>query len=303
MTEGFFTKRLEGEAIEVSRWMMRFASTDESRPVLCGMCITTDGRMIAADGYTAAIAPVPSGYGDLVGKLVRPVGFDKHGRAKTKQIPATPATIDWESIDGTFPNVDEVFPKGKPTFRIGLNPTLLERIMHMPSDDNTIVIDLYHPTSPIKVSSSYMNEVYTALMMPKHLIDSELYDMGLEIVDDQPLEAKITRVMDERDATRRDCERLEDKVKQLETELAELRAVVIETVEDQGSEPEPEPEPDFDAVGAALLALGLLAGDEPEPEPVSVEATAYERHTFGHKSNGGGSNGGMKSLDIDALLG
>lgn len=279
--------KLSKDSAEDARWVMLSASTDPARQILSGMKVSDD-RIAAADGFTLHIAPRPAEYEPMVGKVIKP----------DRKIPVSPQPVEYETIDGTFPDYQQIIPTASPTVRIGLNRQFLGRLATMPSDSEMLVVDVYSETQPVKVSSLCDGLPYTAVMMPMHV----KYDNGKGTIEERlglpPV--KVAEVDHDKCIDREI--RMKDKIKdltatiaQLETELAELRGQVVVV------EPEPVviPEPvtvdvpiDDDPIGAALRAAGcqvydpigdalraggfMVADDTPpigetEPEPVAYE--------------------------------
>lgn len=181
--------------IKAARWLLLAASDDMQRPVLMGLKVDQD-TTAAANGFVLHTGPTPNAFKDHADRIIRPVSDVTNPGCKTRKLPLTPQSVDYELIDGTYPDYDQIIPQQAPTFRIALYQELLGNLATMPSDNGFIVLDMFTATIPMLVHSVKDGSSYKAIIMPGNL-DSITEDMSLKSVKETPivsdLERKIAR--------------------------------------------------------------------------------------------------------------
>ena len=150
------------ETARQMKWLQQSTSKEQNRPVLTGFFVKYD-KTVAVDGYTLFEAPTPDEFNEYLGKIIRP----------KRAIPVTPQLVEYEEIDGVFPDYEQVVPNGEPEFRIGLSREFLGRLRDMPADNDMLIVNFYGEKRPIKVESKVKTDDdvlrFTAVIMPMNI--------------------------------------------------------------------------------------------------------------------------------------
>lgn len=129
------------------RFQLHRIATVDSRYAISGIMLEK-GRALATDGRCAAIVPIEVEPDDVVDRIVPTAAWDaaskaarapKRGEDPVARIDAEPRELapfrvlskdgqtmtNYNVVDGRFPEVDAVFPRGAEHVRIGINASLL----------------------------------------------------------------------------------------------------------------------------------------------------------------------------------
>lgn len=178
------TLRLEVDATIFSEAML-FASTDTSRPQLCGVCVKADGSVEATDGHTAYLHEqkadeFPDGYTDTVLRLYANVprsakrieflltgadGFARFFNKNGKEIGRAAAAI----ASTKFPATKQILPTETShkatTNTLHMNPTYMNRVAKVFKDGTTI--EYHDDNSPVIFKCLYRGYAGpTIIVMP-----------------------------------------------------------------------------------------------------------------------------------------
>ena len=155
----------DNDESKVVSWVQLACSKDEARPILTGISVE-DGRMIGCDGFRVhetGTTPTLERFKGKIVKLLSKVSPNK--------------LVEVEEVEGKYPDIDMVYPKGNPKFRIAVDAKYLSDALSLVSKakdnfDRKVVLDFYGDTSPIILK---MGD-YKALVMCMILNDNEKLD-------------------------------------------------------------------------------------------------------------------------------
>lgn len=152
--------KLEVILTKQQRQVARAAAKEDTRPVLQGAKIG-NGKIIAADGFILAECPVESKGNAVVlvdaASLVKakdvkemggtPLVYNGNGEAKllTKD-----SALTLPCIDGTYPNIDALYPKEDEVFHIAISPTILKQVAAIAGEETLIKFRFYGTSNPVK---------------------------------------------------------------------------------------------------------------------------------------------------------
>ena len=183
-----FIKFKNKQETRAMRFVQDACSTDPSRPILTSIRIE-NGKTIAADGYRLHIAPTPETLKEYEGKQLKP----------ERRIRVNPQPEEFEEVEGTFPDWQQIVPDRLPVYRIALDKNFLADLGNMPSDSDVLILEFGSPNHPVMAYTNSQGEEYQALIMPMH-------------IDKTSFEVKETKL-----------KRLERENRELKQELEELR--------------------------------------------------------------------------------
>ena len=136
------------------------AATDESRPVLtCVYFDAKNGTLAATDSYIAARVPCDVDEGDESGLIPAEAVETAGGRSLlVRDGKATLSFGDgertWNLVEGTFPDLDEVFTNGAPAkVIVGLNADFLARLSKGLGGRGVARLSASHPRKAILVGA------------------------------------------------------------------------------------------------------------------------------------------------------
>jgi hypothetical protein len=150
------------QEVNAIRWLLSAAAKDITRPVLEGIYI--DGEKSAtADGFRMHIVPTPEILKQFAGKIMK-----IFGNLSPNKI------VETEEVEGTFPDYEQLIPKGTPHFRTAVDAKYLKEAAELvagekKNDDRKLVLTFWDPTWPFSLESSQGQ----AVIMPMFLEDEE----------------------------------------------------------------------------------------------------------------------------------
>ena len=120
-----YIKLADKEESQVVKWIHSGCSKDQARPILTGIHIK-NGQTYSADGFKLMRINTPESLTEFEGMTIKPL----------TNIPAAPAVIEWEVIDGHFPDCEQIIATDKEeVFSFSVNKKLLaDAIEKMPGD-------------------------------------------------------------------------------------------------------------------------------------------------------------------------
>lgn len=154
------------------------AAKDNYRPVLAAVHITKD-RISAADGFILAESKL-TGKGDtdvlisakelLKVKGTRYVPDILIADTGNGNVNVTGAQqIVMPKVEGSFPNIDSLYPKEDSVFQIALNASLLKKIVAMAGRDSAgglIKFTFYGKEKPVKFAIPNLENEIKGVLMP-----------------------------------------------------------------------------------------------------------------------------------------
>lgn len=140
------------------RWLQMAAVTDKSRPVLTGMHLR-DGAVEAADGFRVHV----------VRGMLEPLSEfedDVIIRINDKLYKSGGRVYGAEVVEGNYPDISSVYPRGKLHAAIPINAEYLRDALEVPTDAACRMVTLkVYEDGPIVVEAQ---EGHYALVMPMH---------------------------------------------------------------------------------------------------------------------------------------
>jgi DNA polymerase III sliding clamp (beta) subunit (PCNA family) len=145
------------------RWLQKNASTDVSRPVLNGLHVN-NGQTVACNGYRMIVVDTPEPLKEIEGPMV----------VKGK-IPAGDFAVEFEEIEGKYPDYNGIIPTKEAKAVISINPKLLREMLEGLDDTPTTIV-LHEDTQPIEIFGKTRDErdAYMILMPMHRAVDNKL---------------------------------------------------------------------------------------------------------------------------------
>ena len=140
------------------KWAMLAASKDKARAILNGLYIH-NGKTVGVDGFRMHIINTPEPLVDSIavqGKVIQP----------TNTINLTPRIEEYEVVDGTFPDYEQIIPTSPPVFKIAIDKKLLADLKTMPGD-KAVVLSFTAANQPVLVTCP--GSEASAVIMPMTL--------------------------------------------------------------------------------------------------------------------------------------
>jgi len=143
------------------RWVQKAAAKDETRPVITGINVA-DGTITGVDGFRMHAAKTPECLQDTTG-IVR------------GKVPSGNFVAELTEVEGKFPNMDQVMPKGPVQFAIAVNAKYLKEALAGMDPERPTILRFFTPRGAFEVfgHDKAENELY-ALVMPMHLEHRDL---------------------------------------------------------------------------------------------------------------------------------
>lgn len=266
MTSPRVTIRGNGDQSQVLRWLLR-ATADDSRPVLEGIHLT-DGWAIATDGRRLFAVQA-----DELGEVMAPAAECQakneaadDGRSiaswRTDKIPAGEFVADLEAVEGTFPDVNRVIPRGREhKAQVTLNVDFLADLAKYGAHGQVTLL-IGEPSEPVEVlyRTDDGHKRY-ALIMPMHL------DRDLNLDKTHPRPWSLVMDVDEAHA---EADRLYKARTGADDEADEPHPADV----GNGDKPAGEPKP----TGRLALAAEMAEAEAPDrslsPERVATDDAA-----------------------------
>ena len=156
-----YIKPTDKEQAKTLKWLHSGCSKDQARQVLTGIEVQSK-YTYSTDGFRLMRIETPEYLVEYEGKVIKPLNT----------LPANPQVIEWEEVDGTFPDCEQVIETDKPEyFSFAVNKKLLaDAIKTMPGDD-MITLSFTGNKEPVRITT----DDALLLIMPMHLDDAKVY--------------------------------------------------------------------------------------------------------------------------------